>query len=353
MQVVVIGGGPGGTAAALTLRNAQVPVTIVERESFPRYRPGETLHPGIEPLLSKLGVPENLHGAGYLRQEGIWSDWGKPMRFVPYGEDEHGPWRGFQALRGDFDNRMLQSACHRGAQLISTEAVSVLRESSGAVVGVETSIGPVQGNYVIDCTGGSHLVARHLKIPILRHSPRLVARFGYVRGRFDGPAPSITADNTGWTWIAEVEPERFQWTRVTEARDRPDATWVPDCLSGLKAEASYGADVTWRMAQTVAGPGWFLAGDAAVVLDPSSSHGVLRAVMTGMMAAHLVVQRLRHGAAADACSTSYQHWLSDWFQHDATEMTRAYGMANLFGFRTTVEPNPIFEKAWAGSAFAK
>ncbi len=325
-NAVILGGGPAGAAAAITLLQAQVPVTIIERQPFPRYRPGETLHPGIEPLLNQLGAAECLHTAEYIRHPGVWSAWGEPIHFVPYGEDSNGPWRGFQATRGDFDRRLLESACHRGATLIEADALGVLRNSFGDVTGVMTSSGPLTATYVIDCSGGSHMLARQLQIPIVRHSPRLVARFGYVNGKFDGPAPAISADETGWTWIAEVEPNRFQWTRVTEAHNRPDSQWLPAGLGALEAEPSRGADVTWRMAEKVAGPGWFLAGDSAVVLDPSSSHGVLRAIMSGMMAAHLAAAN--HCIAAEA----YQEWLSAWFQHDVEAMSSAYRMANLFGF---------------------
>lgn len=64
--------------------------------------------------------------------------------------------------------------------------------------------------------------------------------------------------------------------------------------------------------QKVAGLGWFLAGDAAVVLDPSSSHGVLRAIMTGMMAGHLVSQQTFNNAPTALCARSYQRWLAEW-----------------------------------------
>ena len=332
MSAVIVGGGPAGAAAALTLLDAQIPVTIVEREPFPRYRPGETLHPGVEPLLDKLGVAENLHAAGYVRHLGVWSGWGGSMQFIPYGEDSQGPWLGYQAIRGDFDHWLLESACNRGANVVAGNASGVLFNSSNEVAGVMTSVGPVRATYVIDCSGGSHALARQLRIPIVWHSPQLVARFGYGSGRFDGPTPSICTDQYGWTWIAEVAPNRFQWTRVTEARNRPDPAWIPHGLRGLEVEPSRGADVTWRMVKTVAGPGYFLAGDSAMVLDPSSSHGVLRAIMSGMMSAHLAARHLCFGADAQDCAAAYQDWLTRWFRHDVEEMSRAYCKADLFGF---------------------
>ena len=332
MRVVILGGGPAGVAAALILLEAQIPVTIVEPRRFPRYRPGETLHPGIEPLLDKLGIAEVLQ-AGYLRHAGVWTAWEGPLRFAPYGEDNTGPWRGFQAIRSDFDHRLLEIACNRGAQLVTGHASGVRTNSAGEIVGVTTAAGAIPATYVLDGSGSSHALARQLKIPLIRHSRRLVARFGYATGIYEGPAPSIEPDADGWTWIAEVEPRRFQWTRVTEAHQRPGAAWLPAGLRGLKAEPPRGADVTWRIAQRVAGPGYFLTGDAAAVLDPSSSHGVLRAVMSGMMAAHLAARHLCFGDDGQACAEQYQQWLSDWFRHDVVEMSRLYRAANLFGFQ--------------------
>ncbi|RPH78775.1 MAG: FAD-dependent oxidoreductase, partial [Nitrospiraceae bacterium] len=222
--------------------------------------------------------------------------------------------------------------CHRGANLVAGNASGVLFNASDEVSGVMTSVGPFRATYVIDCSGGSHTLARRLHIPIIRHSSQLIARFGYVSGRFDGPTPSICTDKYGWTWVAEVEPRRFQWTRVTETHNRPEPAWTPNGLRVLNAEPSRNADVTWRMAKTVAGPGYFLAGDSAAVLDPSSSHGVLRAIMSGMMAAHLAVRHLCFGAGAGDCAAAYQDWLTSWFQHDVEKMSSAYRMANLFGF---------------------
>lgn len=119
---------------------------------------------------------------------------------------------------------------------------------------------------------------------------------------------------------------------MTESHNRPDRAWIPGSLRDLHAEPSKSADVTWRMARSVAGPGYFLAGDAAAVLDPSSSHGVLRAIMSGMMAAHMIVRHLNGGADAHVCARTYHDWLASWFQLDKEEMSRAYREAHLFGF---------------------
>ena len=330
--VIIIGGGPSGSAAALTLLDAQIPVTIVEQKRFPRFRPGETLHPGIEPLLTKLGVLFQVQSAGYVRHRGVWSGWSGTTQFVPYGEDDDGQWQGYQAVRADFDHRLIEQVRMRGAQFLVTKVVGVLTSASDTGAEVMTSEGPIQGVYVIDCSGSTHALARHLRIPIVRYSPNLVARYGYAVGAYDAPTPSIHPDQDGWTWIAEVEPHRFQWTRVTESHNRPARAWIPDGLQALQAESAQSADVTWRMATSVAGPGYFLAGDAATVLDPSSSHGVLRAMMSGMMAAHLIVRHLCDGVDARVCAMTYHDWLASWFQHDREEMSRAYQEARLFGF---------------------
>jgi flavin-dependent dehydrogenase len=83
--------------------------------------------------------------------------------------------------------------------------------------------------------------------------------------------------------------------------------------------------VTWRLASNAAGLGYFLAGDAALVLDPASSHGVLRALMSGMMAAHLCTQVCRDGLAEESAAAAYASWVHAWFEHDAEKLGGIYG----------------------------
>ena len=109
-DVVVVGAGPAGAAAAITSANAGLKVVILDRQAFPRDRPGETLHPGVERPLSDLGVLAAVSRAGFPRHEGIWVRWDGPLRLVRYGRDEAGPWLGLQAWRADFDAILLDHA---------------------------------------------------------------------------------------------------------------------------------------------------------------------------------------------------------------------------------------------------
>src|SRR5205814_10635389 len=87
-DVIVVGAGPAGSAAAIQCATAGLNTLILEREAFPRDRPGETLQPGIQPVLEQLGIRD----LPFPRHAGHWVEWGGPARFERFGADERGPW---------------------------------------------------------------------------------------------------------------------------------------------------------------------------------------------------------------------------------------------------------------------
>jgi flavin-dependent dehydrogenase len=330
----VIGGGPAGAAAAISARHAGIDVVLVEKSRFPRFRPGESLHPGVEPLLERLGTRHAVLEGDYFRHPGTWIEWGARQGFVPFGEDESGPWLGFQAPRGDFDDRMLSVARDLGVQVRDERATGPAFDGNGRLAGIETAAGRIEAGFVLDASGSEHWLARRLEVPLRRASPRLVARYGYMEGALppNEPLPRIRVNDHGWTWMADLGRGRYQWTRVTEPARRPAPSWSPPEWAELRGSGSFGADVTWRIAEQTAGEGWFLCGDAGGVLDPSSSHGVMHAVMSGMMAACLAGASITGKMLPAAAAASYQKWFADWFRHDAQIMADAYREAGLFGF---------------------
>lgn len=322
-DVVVVGGGPAGAATAIAAATRGLRVVMLDAGSR-EPAPGETLHPGVEPILDVLGVGDRVRRQGFVRHAGLWVTWGEPRRFVPYGADARGAWLGFQAWRPDLDRILADRAVAVGVRVIRPcRALAPLR-ARRRVTGVRTSEGDVTARFTVDATGGGGWLGRHLGLDRRPRSAPLLARFGYRQGRCPDvdEAPSLDADADGWTWTARVRPGVYAWTRLDFGRARRE---VPALLAALEPLGrARGADVTWRITPASAGPGYFLVGDAAAVLDPASSHGVLRALMSGIAAgtrmASVRAGRLREAAAY----TGHRRWLSEWFARDTEALADAY-----------------------------
>src|SRR5215204_6110773 len=142
-DVVIVGGGPAGSAAALWCARQGLRVVLLEREAFPRHRPGETLPPGVEPLFAQLGVADAILAAGFSRHLGTWVSWSGPRHFDPFGRDSRGSWYGFQAPREELDRILLDAV--RGPYAMVRQPCRALHplRDRGKVIGVATTDGPI------------------------------------------------------------------------------------------------------------------------------------------------------------------------------------------------------------------
>jgi flavin-dependent dehydrogenase len=327
-DLVIVGGGPAGAAAAIAARSYALRVVVLDRDVAPRIRPGEAAHPGIEPLLRRLGVMDAVQTADFLRYEGHWVAWGgEPLRFVPFGQDERGPWKGFQLWRPDFDAILLDGAGRAGALIVRPcgELHPIVR--GNRVAGVETKAGTWHYAFVIDASGRQRWLVRAFNLQTERHGPPRVAWFGYAQGHRPAldPNPMIASDASGWTWMARIRPSLYQWVRLPLQGARPPNDWRPVEFSGLRPmQQRRCIDVSWTIANPTAGPGYFLTGDAASVVDPLSSHGILKAVMSGMKAAHHSAAVLRCAVSPDAAANAYHPWLARWFFQDHSRLDEFY-----------------------------
>ena len=326
-DVAIVGTGPAGAAAAIACARSGLRVALLERSRLPRERPGETLHPGVEAPLRELGVLERVLAAGLPRHRGVWVTWDDEPRLVAYGADDSGPWQGFQALRAPFDALLVQRAQELGAAVHERCRALEPVLLDGRVAGVQTSDGMLRSRYVIDAAGAGHWLARRLGVELDRRSPALIARYGYATGSCPerDDAPAIVADAAGWTWTVRVGDGVYGWTRLALSQPRGGDAVAPAELGALvPAGRARSADVSWRAMRQAAGPGWVAAGDAAVVLDPASSHGVLRGLMTGRHAGRLV-QAVLAGGDERRLSASYGSFVAHWFEHDVRALEELYG----------------------------
>jgi flavin-dependent dehydrogenase len=209
-DVVVVGGGPAGAATAIACATRGKRVVLVERDLFAREHPGETLHPGVEPLLMQLGIAERLASVVGARHDGIWIEWGGPSRFMPFGNDDSGPWSGFQVWRARFDALLLTRARELGVDVRQPAKATGLVPSGG----VTTDFGIVSSRMLVDASGRSRWLGRLLGVSSPARSPRLHARYGYAEG------------------MAHSAMERLRWSEMQVAGPGQHG-FDPEPTSGL------------------------------------------------------------------------------------------------------------------------
>ncbi|TRC87886.1 FAD-dependent oxidoreductase [Mesorhizobium sp. WSM4310] len=324
-NIVVVGAGPAGLAAAIHARQLGLTVTLLERQRFPRHKPGETLHPGAESVLTRLGVSAPIVRASTARHEGISVAWGDRSQSSFHGAEAGVLWRGFQIRRKHFDLILLNHAVALGVDVYQPCRAERLLLEGEQVVGVETDFGSIRSPYVIDATGGQSPLFRRLGLGICAKSPTLIASYGYCAGALPGllQAPRMLGGALGWSWIAQVSPKLVGWVRLSF--DGAFQRRKPAELDPLEdIGTARGADVTWRRASQLAFPGYYVVGDAAAQLDPASSHGVLRALMTGMMASYQIHQVAAGTTSPTTAAKRYGCWVVEWWERDAAALASLY-----------------------------
>jgi 2-polyprenyl-6-methoxyphenol hydroxylase-like FAD-dependent oxidoreductase len=141
-DVIIAGGGPAGAATAIAFAQRGLRVHLFEQTGFSGSRPGETLHPGVEPLLGQLGLADRFQATVGARHSGIWLSWGGRKQFQPYGTDQDGAWHGFQVSRATFDQLLLDYAHEQGVEVRQPCAVDRVQLAQENEVRVVTGAGP-------------------------------------------------------------------------------------------------------------------------------------------------------------------------------------------------------------------
>ena len=122
--MLVVGGGPAGSACAYWLADAGWDVALVEKKHFPRVKTcGDGLTPRSVRQLADMGVEDQLEGAHRyygLRANGF----GKTLE-MRWPEHPHFPNYGYTITRHDLDGIVVERAAKAGATVFQgTEALA-------------------------------------------------------------------------------------------------------------------------------------------------------------------------------------------------------------------------------------
>src|SRR2546421_4545785 len=324
-DIVVIGGGPGGSTAATLLAMQNHRVLLLERDKFPRYQIGESLLPAtIHGICKILGLSEELKKAGFVRKLGGTFRWGtnpEPWTFAfsTASTISSANAYAYQVERSKFDEILLRNAARNGVDVREQHAVKDVVFESGRACGVELldangKAGKATAKYIIDASGNQSHVHKKVGERIYSNFFQNLALFGYYQDGARFPPPSdgnvfCAAFEEGWFWYIplsatltsvgavvskkhadllkeghEEAMKRFIASCPEIARLLANAKRVTEGIYGqlrVRKDYSYTNQRFWA-------PGLVLVGDAACFIDPVFSSGVHLSTYSALLAARSI-----------------------------------------------------------------
>ncbi|MFF4486748.1 tryptophan 7-halogenase [Streptomyces sp. NPDC001544] len=343
-DVVVVGGGPGGSSAAGLIAKQGHRVLLLEKEKFPRYQIGESLLPAtVHGVCGLLGVSDEIDAQGFTPKAGGTFRWGsspEPWSFVfALSPKLAGPTsKAYQVERMKFDDILLKHAAKLGVDVREECAVTKVLENGDRVSGVEYTDENgtkrvAHARYVIDASGNRSRINSYVGGErVYSDFFRNIALFGYFEGGERLPEPYsgnifCEAFSDGWFWYIPLA-DNLTSVGAVVSRDRASevqgdqvqalesliakAPRISKMLDGVKrvTEGTYG-EVRVRKDYSYLNtrfwkPGMVLIGDAACFIDPVFSSGVHLATYSALLAARSINSVLAGEFDEDTCFEEFE-----------------------------------------------
>lgn len=321
--MLVLGGGPAGSTAAILLAEKGYSVVLVEKARHPRFHIGESLLPANLPLFERLGVADKVRaigmqkwGAEFIspwdgrRQEFEFADaWNKSLPLA------------YQVRRSALDEILIRRAGSAGAEVIEgcrAQTVEFSQDGTSARVEVvhdDRRSESFVARHLIDATGRDTLLGNRLKAKQRNkkhNSAAMYAHFTGARrdeGKREGNIGIYWFDH-GWFWFIPLSDGNTSvgavvWPAYLKSRKTPLkefflatialcpplAERLTDATLSTEIEAtgnySYECDHTH-------GKNYLLVGDAYAFVDPVFSSGVMLAMTSASAAAEAIDECRRH-----------------------------------------------------------
>ena len=325
-DIVIVGGGPGGSTLAALVAMQGHRVVVLEKERFPRHQIGESLLPStVQGICRLTGVFGKLEEAGFTRKRGGTYRWGSnpdpwTFAFSVSPNMASSASYAYQVERSRFDKILLDHARSLGADVREgTAATDVIRDDERVrgvtYLGPDGTAGQVRASYVVDASGHQSRIYKHVSSS-RKYSEffRNIALFGYFEGGRRLPPPNSgnilsAAFDDGWFWYIPLTEtltsvgavvrrelaEKIQGDPETAYRSLIDSCpMIKDYLRDARRitngdygrlrtrkDYSYHNEQFWR-------PGMALIGDAACFIDPVFSTGVHLATYSALLAARSI-----------------------------------------------------------------
>ena len=323
---IIVGAGPAGATAAYYLAKKGQSVLIIEKASFPRYKPcGGGVSPEIADWFDFDFTPVVKNTVSQVKY--TWK-MGDPMEINLEGVTPM-----WMVQRAEFDNFLVQQAIQQGAELKDNSEVTAIN-LQGDSWQISTSEGSFEAKYLIAADGANSFVAN--KLGFSQAKTVAAANFEVPGEVSDRRANMAYFDfgslKNGFMWcFPKTDGYSFSAAYVRDAKGKPQ-----ELQKQLKKYAEqFGLDVNngkyiehplklWDGDHPLHSDRVVITGEAAGIVDPLIGEGIRPAMFTGIKAAEAVSKAI--AGEADALAQYTETIKQEW----GSNLAKAQLLASLF-----------------------
>lgn len=325
-DLVVVGGGPAGSAAAWQAAQTGARVAVLDKAQFPRDKPcGDGLTARAVSYLQKMGLAEQVAKFHRVNRVRVYSPSAWELSFPRRpGMPDHG----HVARRPELDTLLLKHAASVGVQVReSAEVTGPVLDAAGRVTGVVLKGGEkVLADAVIAADGAYSPIKRALKLDSDYNGYSAIA----IRAEMSANRPDVDSLDIylklafqgdqlpGYGWVFPLGDGRVNiglgyvnsyrnWQAINataflgEFLATLPADWRLPPIEELKKSKTVRA---WRLPMGFTAwppwrPGVLFAGDALGAGKPASGAGISKALESGLAAGECAIAALTNGGPDD------------------------------------------------------